>query len=622
LCGSIRLPRSRFWSRRSVAIVFALATIAAVSAHAQDFDPGSHGGPQPLAITAVGPKNVSLGKVDLKISGSSFIKGAKVILSGTQLSTQFQSARKLSAKTTIAPTPGDTYAVVVLNGDGKMSAPFPLVIGVKKPQVTYAAAFRFLEQATWGPTTADVLALQEQGFSKWLSHQQGLIPSQIPPPANVFNQYAQAQFMYNALNGQDQLRQRVAFALEQVFVISGLKIRVEGMVPYLNLLSQNAFANYKDVMKAVTLSPSMGLYLDMVNNDKPDPAHGTLPNENYAREFLQLFTIGTVMLNADGSSKLDNSGNPIATYDQTQIQNMARVLTGWTYPTQPAHAPQPHNPPYFIGPMIPVEINHDTNAKTVFGTTLPAGQTAEQDLDQMLEIVFQHQNVGPFVALRLIQHLVTSNPSPAYIQRIATVFANNGSGVRGDLGAVVNAILLDPEARQGDVAANIAPTGGHLREPVLYATAILRAIGAGVGPSNNLAEFINGYGLGQELLFPASVFNYYSPFFRIPGGAQAGPEYQLLTPSTAVLRADWVIGTLVGSGIGPAVMVNLAPFFELAPNDTVLINAIDMALFGGQMPPEVRDALKTAIDATPDPAVRTFNALFLGFSSAEYQVER
>ena len=606
--------------------MLAVAVSAAISANAQDVDGARHhGGPQPLAITAVGPKNVRLGKVDLKISGSGFIKGASVSLGGTQLSTNFQSSKKLSARVTIAPIPGDIYSVVVLNGDGKRSAPFPLMIGAKKPVVTYAAAFRFLEQATWGPTTADVLAMQELGFTKWLSEQQSLTPSVIPTPSlTMFNDYAQAQFMFNALNGQDQLRQRVAFALGQVFVISGLKIRVEGMVPYLNLLSQNAFGNYKDLMKAVTLSPSMGLYLDMVNNDKPSPVRGTLPNENYAREFLQLFTIGTVMLNPDGSPQLDNSNQPIPTYDQTQIQNMARVLTGWTYPTQPAHGPAPHNPPYFIGPMIPVESNHDTNAKTVFGQSIPAGQTAEQDLDQMLNVVFMHPNVGPFVALRLIQHLVTSNPSAAYIQRISAVFANNGSGVRGDLGAVVKAIVLDPEARQGDVAANAAPAGGHLREPVLYATAILRALGAVVGPGNILAEYINAYGLGQELLFPASVFNYYSPFFRIPGGAHAGPEYQLLTPSTAVIRANWVIGTLVdqNNSIGPDVVVNLAPFFNLATNDTALINAIDMALFGGQMPPEVRDVLKTAIDATPDPGLRTFDALFIGLSSAEYQVER
>jgi len=607
------------WTRRC-AIILLVAVVAAAPARAQEARQAHQ--PRPFAVTGVGPKNLTFGKVDLKVSGTGFIKGATVILGASALPTHYKSEKSLSAKATLAPIPGNTYAVVVRNGDGTMSPPFPLQVGVRTPKVTYAAAFRFLEQASWGPEVTDVVALQQSGFTSWLAQQQSVAPSIIPPPPPMSSVvYAQAEFMDNAINAPDQLRQRVAFALAQIFVISGLKIPVEGIVPYLNLLSQNAFANYKDIMKAVTLSPSMGYYLDMVNNDKPNPAAGTLPNENYAREFLQLFTIGTSLLNPDGSLQLDNQGRPIPTYDQTQIQNMARVFTGWTFPTIPGNSPQSHNPPYFIGPMIAVDSNHDTDAKTVLGNALPPGQTAEQDLDQTMDIVFNHPNVGPFVALRLIQHLVTSNPSPAYVQRISAVFANNGSGVRGDLAAVVSAILLDPEARVGDVATNAIPTGGHLREPVLYAAGILRALRATVGPDNQLGEYINGYGLGQELLLPASVFNYYSPFTRIPGGAEAGPEFQLLSPSSAVLRADWVIGTLV-SQIGPDVAVDLTPFVALAPNDAALTDGVDMALYGGQMPADVRSAIITAIDATPDPGVRAFDALFLGAVADEYQVQQ
>jgi uncharacterized protein (DUF1800 family) len=615
---STQLTRSR-WTRRWTTILLAVAFTAA-TAFAQEA-PLAHG-PKPFAVTGVGPRNLSFGKVELKVSGTGFIKGAVVVLGQTNLPTRFLSNKQLTAKASLAPIPGSTYALMVKNGDGTLSPVFPLVVSIRKPKVTYAAAFRFLEQASWGPNVADVIALQQSGFSGWLSNQQSVAPSIIPPPPAMSDViYAQGQFMNNAINGPDQLRQRVAFALAQIFVISGLKIPVEGMVPYLNLLSRNAFGNYKDIMKAVTLSPSMGLYLDMVNNDKPDPAAGTLPNENYGREFLQLFTIGTDLLNPDGSLQLDNKGQPIPTYDQTQIQNMARVFTGWTYPTTPGQSPQSHNPPYFIGPMVAVDSNHDMDAKTVLGNALPAGQTAEQDLDQALGIVFNHPNVGPFVAIRLIQHLVTSNPSPAYIQRISAAFANNGSGVRGDLAAVVKAILLDPEARAGDVATKAIPTGGHLREPVLYAASILRALGARVGANNQLGEYINGYGLGQELLLPASVFNYYSPFTRIPGGAAAGPEFQLLSPSTAVLRANWVIGTLV-SQIGPNVSVDITPFVELGASDAALTEGIDMAFFGGQMPAEVRSAIKTAVDVTPDPGVRAFDALFLGATANEYQVQQ
>ncbi|HYL58895.1 MAG TPA: DUF1800 domain-containing protein, partial [Candidatus Acidoferrales bacterium] len=504
-------------------------------------------GPAPLSIVSIGPKNLKFGNANLILKGTGFIQGAVVMLEGAPLKTRYFSSKKLSATATLNPIAGNTFAIVVKNGDNTLTPPFPLTVAVAKPKVSYAAAFRFLEQASWGPTTADVVELQQVGIDSWLSAQLSTPPTLIGAPSNQsFNTYAQAQFILNAMGAPDQLRQRVAFALGQVFVISGLKIPVQGMVPYLNLLSQNAFGNFKDLMKAVTLSPAMGHYLDMVDNDKPNPNKGTLPNENYAREFLQLFTIGTIKLNADGSPQLDQSSQTIPTYDQTQIQQLARVFTGWTYPPLPNFPSLPHNPQFFVGAMVPTEGNHDMDVKTVFGQALPAGQSAEQDLDQTIGIVFNHPNVGPFIALRLIQHLVTSNPSPAYIQRIATVFANNGSGVRGDLSAVVRAILLDPEARQGD-AGSPSATGGHLREPVLFATAILRALNATLGPGNFLAEYINGYGLGQELLYPPSVFNYYSPFSRIPGGQLLGPEFQLLTPSTAVLRANFVIGALISA---------------------------------------------------------------------------
>ncbi len=582
----------------------------------------AHGGPAPLAIVSIGPKNLSFGKANLILKGTGFTQGAVVMLEGAPLQTRYFSSKKLTASATLNPIPGDIYAVIVKNGDNKQTPPFPLTIAVAKPKLSYAAAFRFLEQTSWGPTTADVVALQKVGIDSWLSTQLSAPPSLIGRPSNQsFNTFAQAEFILNTMDAPDQLRQRVAFALGQVFVISGLKIPVQGMVPYLNLLAQNAFGNFKDLTKAVTLSPAMGHYLDMVDNDKADPNKGTLPNENYAREFLQLFTIGTIKLNPDGSPQLDQNSQTIPTYDQIQIQQLARVFTGWTYPPLPGFPSLPHNQQFFIGAMVPTESNHDKDVKTVFGQTLPAGQTAEQDLDQTIGIVFNQPGVGPFIALRLIQHLVTSNPSPAYLQRIATTFANNGSGVRGDLSAVVRAILIDPEARQADAGAPSA-TGGHLREPVLFATALLRALGATLGPGNFLAEYINGYGLGQELLYPPSVFNYYSPFSRIPGGQLLGPEFQLLTPSTAVLRANFVIGTLVSGALGPDVTVDYSPFVFLAANDDALLNAVDLALFGGRMPGDVRSAVKTAVDSTTDPTLRAFDALFLAASSAQYQVEQ
>ena len=264
----------------------------------------------------------------------------------------------------------------------------------------------------------------------------------------------QAAFFQNTVTGQDQLRQRVAFALSQIWVVSfsGLPIAY-AFPPYWRIFRDNAFGNYRDLIHAVTLSPAMGRYLNMANNNKANPAKNTSANENYARELMQLFTLGLTQLNPDGTPVLDQNNNPIPTYDQTVVTNMAKVLTGWTYPTAPGATPKNNNPEYFFGQMFAVESEHDTSAKTIFGNiTIPAGQTAEQDLDSLLDALMAQPTMAPFVSQQLIQHLVTSNPSPQYIARVSSVFENDGNGVTGNLQAVITAILTDPEARAGDDA--------------------------------------------------------------------------------------------------------------------------------------------------------------------------
>jgi uncharacterized protein (DUF1800 family) len=485
----------------------------------------------------------------------------------------------------------------------------------------YAGAARFLEQATFGPTAADIAHVEKVGFNKWFNEQKSAPISQFPdPPSGTNLLYATQVFMVNAVNGPDQLRQRMAFTLGQIWVVSGLKLEVVALEPYLRILQSDALGNYRTVMQDVTLSPSMGVYLDMVDSAKASPILNTRPNENYAREFLQLFTIGTVMLNMDGSAQLDGSGNPIPTYDETTIQTMARVFTGWTFAAAPGQPAKPFNPPYFDAPMVPVEFIHDTDAKTLFGQTLPAGQTAEQDLQQALDIVFEHPNVPPFVALRLIQHFVTSNPSPAYVQRIAQKFANNGHGVRGDLNAVIEAVLLDPEARAGDKAlAQQPPTGGHLREPTLFATGVLRALGATVDSSNVLLFFLNN--MGQLLLAPPSVFNYYSPFYHVPESPLAGPEFQLLTPSTAVQRANFIDSLLRPGNLGPGTTVDLSRFVNDATDSGKLMTDVDLAFTRGQMPAGMKTTIQNAVNASNDPVTRAQTAIYLTASSALYQVE-
>ena len=348
------------------------------------------------------------------------------------------------------------------------------------PQISDVAAARLLDQAAWGPTPAAIQQVQQMGITGWLNAQFALNTSDLPDQA-VLNaagkanrnlQPVQRAFFANTVTGQDQLRQRVAFALSQIWIVSAESGVPDAYAypPYWRIFRDNAFGNYRDIIKAVTLSPAMGRYLNMANNNKANPAKGTAANENYGRELLQLFTLGLTQLNSDGSPVLDSNHNPIPTYTQAMVTEMAKVLTGWTYPVAPGATAKVNNPAYFVGQMYAVEAEHDKTAKAIFGgITIAAGQTAEADLESLLDALMQQTTMAPFVCQQLMEHLVTSNPSPAYIQRVSNVFLNNGSGVRGDMKAVITAILTDSEARAGDQpGATTAANFGHLREPILF----------------------------------------------------------------------------------------------------------------------------------------------------------
>ena len=308
-------------------------------------------------------------------------------------------------------------------------------------------------------------------------------------------------FLANAINGPDQLRQRVAFALSQIMVISSTEVGISyAQREYQQMLLNDAFGNYRTLLEDVTLSPEMGLFLNMVNNAKGNVAKNTHPNENYGREVLQLFSIGPNQLNADGTTVLDGTGAPVPTYTQTQVQGFAAAFTGWTYPATPGTTSKFGNPQYFLGPMVAFDAQHDMTAKSLLsGVTTATGQTSAADLKTALDNIFNHPNVGPFIGKQLIQFLVTSNPSPAYVSRVSAVFNNDGTGTRGNLGAVVKAILLDPEARGTPATpANF----GKLREPVEYEVAMLRQFNAtsdGVAPISPIA------GMGQPIFGAPSV---------------------------------------------------------------------------------------------------------------------
>ena len=580
----------------------------------------------------------------LTLNGSGFVPGAHARFGGLVLPTTFVSATKLTATGSTTGMTG-TVPVQVQNPDPgsetSVDVVSVLVGSAGPPQIPAGVVSQFLDHAAFGPDAATVAHIQSlapnahDAFMAYLNEQFAAPISPYPDPGTSLpglNQ-VQARFFTNAVNGQDQLRQRVAFVWSQIMVASAVEENTPTqLVPYLQILQRDAFVNFRQLMEDVTLSPTMGEYLDMRNNDKADPATDTRANENYARELMQLFTIGLFQLNQDGTPQLDSNQQPIPTYDQTTIQNFAKVYTGWTYPTKPGATLRKHNPPYFVGPMVPFASNHDETSKTLLnGYTIPAGQTPDQDLKDALDNIFNHPNVGPFIGKQLIQHLVTSNPSPAYVGRIAAVFNDDGTAahVRGNTQAVITAILLDPEAQEisapffGQIG-----TAGHLREPVFAVSSILRGLGATVNDTNNLTFLANN--LGQSVFAPPTVFSYFPPGYMIPpeftqGVAVAGPEFQLLSPSAAIARANMVNAMIYGN-LGTGAVIDLTPFAALAGTPQNLVDAIGNAFFYGDMPPDMQTQLLSAVNVIPGTSAaglkaRAQAALYLALSSSYYNVE-
>lgn len=521
--------------------------------------------------------------------------------------------------------------------------------------MTQADALRLLEQATFGPNEALLAHARTLGAAAFLNEQFAApastypnfpyYPSTAPPecsydstnptgPASLCNRdnyslfQVQLRFFQDAMNAPDQLRQRVAFALSQIFVVSGNELNMAyAMAPYQQMLRAGAFGNFRQLLNDVTLSPAMGRYLDMVNNGKGDPARGIEPNENYARELLQLFSIGEVKLNLDGTPQLDGQGQAIPAYDQDAIEGFAKVFTGWTYPVRPGATPARYNPTNYEGQMVVWPSNHDTTAKELLDNfILPGGQTPEADLGAALDNIFNHPNVGPFISRQLIQHLVTSNPTPAYIARVATVFNNNGQNVRGDLRAVVQAILLDPEAR-GDNKTDA--NYGQLREPVLFVLNVLRLCGQSDG------VYLRGQvsAMGQNLFYSPSVFNYFPPDYGVPGTTLDGPEFAILNSSTAFSRANFINSIVYSSnGIAPdptvpgaiGTKVNLQSLQALAGNPAQLVERLNELMLHNTMSTPMKNAIITAVQAvaSTDTLGRARMAAYLVATSSQYQVER
>ncbi|HWF47001.1 MAG TPA: DUF1800 family protein [Bryobacteraceae bacterium] len=451
------------------------------------------------------------------------------------------------------------------------------------PILASGPAARILEQASWGPTQASIAELQAEGLPNWLNQQFNATPSTIPDlPAPSFPNLSTNQnmaplvenFFMNAVWGPDQLRQRVAFALSEIWVVSEVNVgNASAFPPLLRIFRDRAFDNYENLMRDLTLNPAMGQYLNLANNIKAGRTGGS-PNENYARELLQLFSVGPDQLNPDGSPVLDANGNPVEAYDQATVTGLARALTGWTYSSKLGVALRGQNSPYYLGQMIPVEANHDTQQKTLFGTvTLPAGQSASDDRTQALHAIFMQPSLPPFISRQLIQHLVTSNPSAAYVERVASVFADNGSGVRGDLKTVVTAILTDPEARAGDDPSSTgSPSFGHLREPVLLEANLLRSLGLAEPDGNSLLSTLDA--MGQKLFYSPAVTSYFLPSYRTADNLPA-PEFQILSTQTAANRLNTIDVAVARSSIAHSGASTPAPASS-SPASPVTVNIVTL----------------------------------------------
>jgi len=511
--------------------------------------------------------------------------------------------------------------------------------------LTAAEAARFLTQSTFGPTKADIDSLtgkRHADLDAWITAQMAL-PASLHRVASVddFAAFAtgdNATFDYRnrqsawwrlALGAPDQLRQRVAFALSQILVVSEqnstLYATSLNLAHYYDQLVNGAFGNFRQLLENVTLSPVMGVYLSSLRNAKGtvDARTGatlTSPDENYAREVMQLFTIGLNQLQPDGTLKLDPSGVPIPTYDQKTITEVAKVFTGWAFASDTTNANNFRGAgANYLAPMVLFPTFHEDGAKTIFnGIQIPPNQGGAKDLKDTLDALVNHANTGPFISRQLIQRLVTSNPSPGYVYRVAQAFADDGTGTRGNLGAVVRAILTDYEARSAAVAATAS--FGKLREPLLRATALLRAFNG----ASNLGRYANApfhtpinteNTLGQAPLHAPTVFNFFEPNYVQPGALAASglyaPEYQILNDTTAISQPNQLWNFIYANRsatnmLETTVGIKLDSLLPLARTPAALVEQANLLLAAGGLPKSVTDRFVAAITAMPNGTGATF----------------
>jgi len=558
---------------------------------------------------------------------------------------------------------------VTASSSSGVSTPAKTLDGSGLDALTYDAS-RFLGQTTFGANMETIEEVRDMGYEVWIDSQFIKTPQTILPLMNTiwdeiyaldnetFGPYA-LHFNYawwqRNMTNEDLLRQRTAYALSQILVTSinsDLRDWADALSSYYDLFVTNAFGNYKDILMQVTKHPAMGYYLSHLNNPREDTENNIHPDENYAREIMQLFSIGLFELNPDGTLMTDGSGNPIPTYNNNDIKDLAKVFTGlgggatldmMYCPDQPEFGTNM----YCLDKTVPMTMfawAHEIGPKTFLGHTIPGSTTytnatAMAEVDNAVDFLFNHPNTGPFVSYRLIQRLVTSNPSPAYVGRVAAKFADNGSGVRGDMKAVLKAILLDEDARSE--AAYLNPNSGKLREPILRYTHIARALPT---DSHRDRYWNNGFNYldatRQHVMASPSVFNFYSPDYQPAGDWSAlnlvGPEFKIHNTASSIGYINsvhrWIFwNSLMYSWEGSypddkdEVWI-LTNELEAVANDTeTLINALDKVFTHGQLSDETRQIMRDALNPMQTPwdqespnGTRVKLALYLMMISPDY----
>lgn len=504
--------------------------------------------------------------------------------------------------------------------------------------VSSEEAARFLHQATFGPNMNEIEKVAKKGYALWIDEQLKSGATYMYPKMRVVTEQEYSshvkQWWKTILKSNDQLRQRVAFALSEIFVVSDAENFSDqqlALASYYDILIRYSFGNFRTLMTEVTLNPIMGEYLSLKGNQKPVPEENIRPDENYAREIMQLFTIGLVELNLDGTPVLDAEGKTIPTYNQDTIKAFAHIYTGWNWSNCKDFYDYPEEPNYRDS-MKAFEDFHDLSSQVLLnGEVMPANLNAADGLKFALDNIFNHPNVGPFISKQLIKKLVTSNPSPEYVKRVATVFNDNGLGVRGDLGAVVKAILLDTEARSGQLEK--PETYGKLKEPIIRLANLWRAFNA----SAKTGEFDYTYPqaeLQQCPLRAPTVFNFFTPDYSQTGNISEkgliSPEFQIHDETSIVNITNKLYGSTYWYIKGNDnvedyyIVIDIDKEKSLASDPDALLDRLNLLLLSGTMSSELRSAVKEMIEFhdVENTTQRVTEAIFLIMSSPEGSVQK